>query len=105
MNVETLEALKASISAWEGKLAEENPENIRTGATACPLCRLFYYYDCRGCPVKEKTGKPLCSGTPYNAASNARLDWLLEVVTRKDFQLAAQAEIDFLKSLLPKETV
>lgn len=109
MDDRTLEALYGSIRKWEAIVAGEG---VDEGPDNCPLCLLFYAPAlCRRCPVYQKTGASDCVGTPY-------IEWhkwaeLLETSTvfaRPDDAMPdplgvrlAQAEVDFLKSLLPPE--
>jgi len=94
MDPKTLTALQGSIQKWQnivdGTGKDEGPEN-------CPLCQLFYtpqtLYDCEGCPVREKTGKRYCEGSPYQA-------WSDNEDASKNTELALN-ELNFLKSLLP----
>ena len=91
MNKETRIALEGSIAKWE---AIVDGTGIDKGVANCPLCHLFSYTkDCKGCPVAEVSGDTGCNNTPYVAYSRAKrlsLDSITE---------AAQAELDFLKSL------
>ena len=88
-----LGALKASIKKWEFSALwfKRNPrKSFETGGTStCALCKLYYkgVSHCDGCPVKEKTGKSCCGGTPID-------------ICRHD-EACATAEVEFLKSLLP----
>jgi len=87
MKPKTLKALKGSILKWEkivkGTGTNEGPRN-------CPLCKLFWFSDCLGCPVKDKVKQSYCDGTPFRQYCRGRnID-------------SARAELDFLKSLLPK---
>lgn len=109
MNEETLEALLGSINKWQkivdGTETEKGPYN-------CALCQLFQTpvddandFDCVGCPVYSCTGHKYCENTPY-------IQWLrfrgsaidlskgYRATTKRQRELA-QAELDFLKSLLP----
>lgn len=88
MSSETLEALLGSIAKWRGIVAGTMKDE---GQDNCPLCQTFYRGDCDGCPVKEHTGEELCQGTPYMDYTEERR-YPVEV---------AQAELDFLISLLP----
>lgn len=95
MDAKTLIALRGSIAKWEGivqgTVKDEGPDN-------CPLCLLFYNDDCEGCPVSEATGETCCDDSPYPiywGIANGQRDG--------DPVAAAQAELDFLKSLLPPE--
>ena len=85
------------------------------GSGSCALCRLFHaIYNCRRCPVKERTGEPYCNNTPYAAALDAKDSWMYgdDEVTwqeghefivmwrlREEFKNAARDEIRFLESL------
>ena len=93
MDAETLEALKGSIAKWEAIVAGTGTD---LGMNNCPLCLRFAtdeYNPCTGCPVYARTGSVMCEGSPYD-------DWL-SAQTLADEERAAQAELDFLKSLLP----
>lgn len=103
MTAETLEALKGSIAKWEAIVAGTGEDN---GDSDCPLCQLFSGPWCGACPVKARTGFDRCSGSPYT-------EWLKATGLKKNFpvrvtsdveRVAAQAELDFLKSLLPGQT-
>jgi hypothetical protein len=93
MDERTLTALKGSIAKWEaivdGTGEDKGPEN-------CPLCGLFNnqvnpWNFCVGCPVRAATGVKLCENTPYVAYDD-------DPTTAN-----AQAELNFLKSLLPAD--
>ena len=106
-----LKALKASIhDKWEPIIAGNGLDG---GTDNCPLCNIYFRIDvgfeCSiSCPVKAKTGLDLCYGTPYEK-------WILLSHTLKlndqddGYNLTpgqkrrAVAELDFLKSLLPKK--
>jgi hypothetical protein len=98
MDNQTLAALKGSIRKWENIVAGTG---VDKGVFNCPLCELFWDDDCTGCPVSERTGLMNCRGTPYN---------MWEALTKRDDAThgdperiaAAQAELDFLRSLLPR---
>lgn len=94
MDAETLAALKGSIAKWEAIVAGTGRED---GPNNCPLCKMFYFkVDCKGCPVRERTGKEACQGTPYEDFVRARNRGWSGVMADE-----AQHELDFLKSLLP----
>lgn len=109
MDKRTLKALKDSIRHWE-EIA--SGEGVERGTSNCALCKLFFADGCNGCPVRERSGQLCCCGTPY-------FDWcdVFEGQPRagyretkdagrrafnKTLRKAAQAELDFLKSLLPE---
>lgn len=101
MNKKTLTALRGSIAKWERILAGDEGDS---GSDNCPLCHLFLSYsECRGCPVAARTGKSLCMDTPYDAwlALDTTIDSPTFAETDEQ-KVAAQAELDFLKSLLPE---
>lgn len=82
MDEVTFAALNASIEAWELKLVTKDPRKIKMGRAWCPLCLLFN--------TRGMSDDDTCYGCPVSSARNA-------------WRAAAQAEIDFLRSLLPKE--
>lgn len=98
----TLSALRASIKHWRENVNAEKPEDVKLGVDYCPLCSVFYNEGCRGCPVSNKTERGYCGGSPYEDAANAHNDWEDAVIHRTTYQAAAQAELDFLISLLPE---
>lgn len=61
---ETKEALEGAIKKWELIYANAGADE---GTDNCPLCELFNYGECTGCPVDYVTNKG-CLGGPY-------LDW------------------------------
>jgi len=101
MNTETLKALKEEIEGWEMIIDGKGVDDRNS-----PLCDLFP--TCIGCPVVtigESTSG--CQDTPY-------WGWLYHQIEEhgkeKEFKIScptckelAQKELDFLKSLLPKE--
>ncbi len=109
MKAETLKALKGSIRKWKrivkGTGADEGYDN-------CPLCKIFNTgkdNSCEGCPIMKKVGIDSCDSTPHET-------WLLhhhlnhalycpnKVHTDcDDCKRLATAELEFLKSLLPKK--
>lgn len=101
----TLEALKKSIGKWESIAAGIG---IDAGTRNCALCRLFFL-DCPSCVVAEATGKQWwCNGSPYRAFIDHHDDCHLDADYRyalcPECRRLAQAEVDFLKSLLPEES-
>lgn len=111
METKTLQALRGSISKWENIVAGTAGD---MGPSNCPLCQEFFRNHCVGCPVSAKVGASYCGNTPYSAwRMRARADaevtldpitWGREdkVENEEDVKLA-QAELDFLRSLLPEE--
>jgi hypothetical protein len=108
MDRKTLTALLGSIKKWEDIIAGLR---IDQGGSNCALCAAFPDAECRGCPVAKKTGQDQCNGTPYD-------EWRLALGQGRDLKgtdlyngvgynltpemkKAAEAERDFLISLLP----
>jgi hypothetical protein len=110
--VETLAALQASIEAWEKKLVQPM-EDVRLGSEECPLCKifapgntidaLFSPSTCAGCPVAAAVGLKSCEGTPYKSAAMMLRLWKRSKNpgAEADFRMCVEAEVDFLRSLLP----
>lgn len=99
MNPDTLLALQGSIRKWEAIVAGTGEDK---GCANCPLCQRFLRTDCATndgeefCPVAMKTKTNSCYGSPYEA-------WVNSLQKGKSDIRFAQAELDFLKSILPKE--
>ena len=108
MDSKTLKALKASIAKWERNAEATKTSDVVLGVSDCPLCNLFWKLDrdesCVGCPIFSQ-GHFRCGGTPYDEAELCHSQWDDDgdAESRDAFQAAAQAEVDFLKSLLPVE--
>lgn len=86
----------------------------RPDAEDCALCGLFntgkekeFEKTCDGCPVAERTGQIWCNGSPYADAHEAwEINQQMSAPGEEDkkiWEAAAQKEIDFLESLLPKK--
>ena len=105
MDAKTLEALKASIAKWNKNAKAKEPQDVVLGSDNCPLCDLFQTEVdiCNGCPVFQSTGSRFCFATPYGQAVNGLRHWRM-FGDRQKFRDAAEAEVAFLKSLLPEET-
>lgn len=109
MDPETLAALRGSIQKWRDIVAGTGSD---LGTENCPLCLLFHdneveddegdMRNCDGCPVSEHSGNDECSGTPFSTWIKLTVDQGSErrALTPKHTR-AAQAELDFLISLLP----
>jgi hypothetical protein len=116
MTPQALKALKQSIEHWRRIAAGTRKPKESVGVQHCALCRKFnppempsgmtYNDRCGGCPVKERTGKHFCDGTPWveiedvidsHSGEGATQMWLN---TDKAKALAAE-ELAFLESLLP----
>jgi hypothetical protein len=58
---------------------------------------------CNGCPVKKRTGKPFCVGTPFMDLNDSEGPQVGEKARTRNYRLKARREYLFLKSLLPKK--
>ena len=105
-------ALEKSIQHWRENVEATDEWQIGVGASDCALCALYnrpYMIEdrcCRACPVMKRTGRQYCDCTPHDdawaAVDNLRFrddcppikaDWAR-------WRKAAQAELEFLESLL-----
>ena len=102
MNARTLKALRGSIKKWEKIVAGTG---VDQGTYNCSLCALFYSdYHCAGCPVAKATGLHLCEGTPYIEWACPERNGTIRLDSGRvsaRLKRLAQAELDFLKGLLP----
>lgn len=108
MDAKTRKALEGSIAKWEAIVAGTGADGC---ADNCPLCELFLdpFSECDDCPVAERAGVGGCMNTPWEAwrkitAYTPRKyrgpGRKVESEIERDL---AQAELDFLRSLLPVE--
>jgi hypothetical protein len=67
---------------------------IYHGKHECPLCKLFHFYDCKGCPIYIKTNKRCCYDTPFKYWTEHDTK-IIDEATLK----IHQDEIDFLIAL------
>lgn len=102
MTPETLVALKRSIHKWRKIVAGESGDH---GSDDCALCVLHQHqFNCFGCPVSERVSNHYCRGTPYTywvSGVNRLSGDAVRRVTDDRSRGLAQAELDFLISLLP----
>lgn len=98
----TLKALKESIAKWERNAVAVSPHEYLTDKDDCPLCSLFWYDHCKGCPVRDRTRQTRCYGTPYDDANMKYRTWEEGLSTADAARAAARKEVAFLKSLLPE---
>lgn len=116
MDADTLRALEESITHWEKNVVASSPYEVTLGGASCALCHKFVYNvtesipACSGCPVYEHTGFSSCRNSPYLDVFRAYQNWLYSEteeehnILRTEYQAAAQAELDFLRSLRPTTT-
>jgi len=105
MNKKTQKALEESIDEKWIPIAEG--KEVDEGTNDCPLCKLFYYQHCKGCPIFEHTGKIHCVGTPYQKWTNhqMKVHWHPFTLLKVRCKICARhawEQVDFLRSLLPK---
>ena len=100
MNKKTKKALEGSIKKWEKIVSGKGGDD---GTDNCPLCLLFYYDSCVGCPVSKSTGIRGCIDSPYNkfTAHHQRMHNVFYPyeIECKICERHAKAEVEFLKSL------
>lgn len=100
----TLEALRGSIAKWEAIVAGTGADR---GWRNCPLCTAFLDESCRNCPVSVAVGNKFCDGTPYEKWATS--EHVKDDADGGGFPInaegrrLAQAELDFLRSLLPAQ--
>lgn len=111
MDESTREAVLDSVRKYRNLMWLARPDmifNTRMGITDCPLCKKFFRAfveeNCKMCPVRIKTGHPLCMYTPYGKVMQARSNILNDGVSidsrTKRWREACKAEAEFLESLL-----
>ena len=104
MPAKTLCALRKSIAHWKRMRKGTQKVNESPDGECCPLCKLFQSQsmsNCRQCPVFKRTRMPGCRGTPWYGA---RFNFIMRnqgSLFQEAWENTADAEIAFLKSLLP----
>ena len=107
MDAKTLKALKGSIKKWVGIV---NGKSKDAGTKNCPLCKEFLVKNCEGCPVKAKVNRFGRGNTPYELwfdffdSKYLNIPVAISDLPKRSQAKAkrlAQAELDFLKGLLP----
>lgn len=88
-------SLKETIAVWEHKVKIPDNHHVPVGVDNCPLCRLYYKQQCKGCPIFTHTGQPQCGNTPYHDFQ-AALDGQLMT---KGARIHAKRELALLKRL------
>lgn len=101
MTAATKKALTESIAHWRRLTTGKRKRNESIGIVDCALCAMFRPYSkhCDGCPVYVSTNSRCGRSTPYSNASEAQSIYGLD---SPEFKTAARAELNFLRSLLPK---
>lgn len=98
---DVLAALDGSIQKWvgivDGTMADQGPDN-------CPLCQMFWYDACRGCPVAEDTMELQCGGTPYDEWTELRdkLKHNIGVADTPELKVAATNMLNYIVNLKKK---
>lgn len=112
MDADTRQALEESIEKWEINTTLSFGER-RTGRRDCPLCTMFANINdlstkhCKKCPVYQRTGERYCDGSPYEELAVVSYDYMYGDETADNVEVrwkkVAEKEVEFLKSLRPKE--
>lgn len=97
-------ALETSIAHWQRYAEGHGAFEGRPEASNCALCQKFFDNDCKGCPVASTTGHLFCLDTPFEDADKALTNSHYNY-TDIEFLIAAQAELDFLQSILDNSTL
>ena len=77
---DTLLALRLSIARWKKR------SSGITMSGFCPLCSCCSGDSCSSCPVQQYTGKPLCSGTPFDKWRCARFAGTARKYARAEYR-------------------
>jgi hypothetical protein len=102
----TRAALVQSIEKWKRNAEAETPEEYLTGWRDCPLCHLYYEYNCYGCPISKHVNNRGCDDTPYEAAQHLAEYWEYDPdnpACKLAAQDAAREEIEFLNQVLKEQ--
>lgn len=106
--------LEKCIEEWTKKLKADDILDVKMGAVACPLCKVYISSidpeedeACHGCPIREYTGHAGCMNTPYERAVHMYTDFMYEAQEEREipeqdmdqFKDACQKEIDFLQEV------
>lgn len=95
-----LRALKASIAHWKRLATGKRLADETIFISSCALCSAFYDHgSCTGCPIKKRTGRAGCEGTPWIRTRNAVNNY---TYNSDEFRSAAKKQLEFLQSFLPK---
>jgi hypothetical protein len=106
MNPKTERALRKACAHWKRLATGKQKRRESIFAKDCALCKLFVIpykkrtKDCAGCPVRKRTGWPLCKGSPWSRVYNI---FNYANTHGAEFREAARAQLEFLQSLLPKK--
>jgi hypothetical protein len=96
----TISALKKSVKHWQENFDADYYMDISIYAEDCPLCSIFAKdNDCKGCPIRDYTGKPDCRKTPWYQVRTAYCDNFLEIRPRKELKNDIKKELTFLENL------
>jgi hypothetical protein len=90
------DAWDRSIAKWQmivDSFESDSPIVDDGGHTTCGLCQLYWINDCKGCPIRELTGKTFCADTPYE-------QWVeIDENDHEALHIEAKNELDFLKQV------
>lgn len=95
-----LAALRKSIRKWH-RIAYDGAQD--RGVDDCAFCGLHYMNSCAECPVRQRSGRWVCRGTPYtawlNALPNLNNDSSASTLRAKR---AAEKMLTYLVEMLPE---
>lgn len=112
MDKKTLVALQKSIKKYERHIRNVKGAKVAVRRNNyhsfglyfsiydCALCKIHFDGSCEACPIKLRTGIPLCNETPYTD-----IFYFLDSYSKEGNEEligVLQAEVNFLKSLLPE---
>ena len=102
----TISALKKSVKHWQENFDADYYFDISIYEEYCPLCSIFANDDdCKGCPIRDYTGKPDCRKTPWYQVRTAYCDELVGMGTpSKEVKNAIKKELTFLENLYKELT-
>lgn len=104
--------LEESIEHWKRLATGTSAPDKYIGMKYCALCHAYAHDDlreeehCISCPVKNKTGRRWCIGSPYDEVSKFvdlpenKHKRLSVIKADPEFQRLAKLELEFLQSLL-----
>ena len=98
-----IEATKKSLLKWKintALLEDGTREGVKITASECPLCNLYSCGTgvggrCDGCPIKERSGRTACAGTPYEQCAALMNDDKLDKAA-----IESALEVDYLTEIL-----
>ena len=95
----TISALKKSVKHWQENFDADHCLDISIYDEDCPLCSIFANDDdCKGCPIRDYTGKPDCRKTPWHHVFMTSYENTADLPSKK-LKNAIKKELTFLENL------